>query len=358
MKGGSKLFIFAGVGLALVAVLLFATSMGNGGKANDEKGQSATTVDVATAKTNIKAHRILTIEDIVITKVESKDAPTDAAATVAEVAGQASRIDLIAGEPILRGQLETPGLRNDIEPGKRAIALPVNEKSAMSGLVQTGDYVDIVFKARIDLVEPESVANNEVTVNVNVTAEAGEGEEPTPEPTVEVNADPQEGTGETGPVIGDPGTQFLIRDDIGDVSELELVAKVMLQDIRILRVVRPGEKYLANGTVAKPVADAAPAEGNGQFILEVTPEQAELISFIQDSHQEYQIVVRNKDDHEKVTTSGITYSILATDEEWALPWPKKVVAPAASPEATVEPEDAGQSEEASASSDEESNSDG
>jgi len=358
MKGGSKLFIFAGVGLALVAVLLFATSMGNGGKANDEKGQSATTVDVATAKTNIKAHRILTIEDIVITQVEAKDAPADASSTVLEVAGQASRVDLVAGEPILRAQLEVPGLRNDIEPGKRAIALPVNDKSAMSGLVQAGDYIDIVFKARIDLVEPESAGSNDVTLNVNVTAEAGDGEVPTPEPTVDVIGESGDVAVDKGPVIGDPGTEFFIRDDIGDVSELELVAKIMLQDVRILRVVRPGETYLANGTVAKPVADAAPAEGNGQFILEVTPEQAELISFIQDGHHEYQIVVRNKDDHQTVTTSGITYSILATDEEWALPWPKKIVAPVASPEATIEPEDASKPDEESAKSDEESSSDG
>jgi hypothetical protein len=65
----------------------------------------------------------------------------------------------------------------------------------------------------------------------------------------------------------------------------------------------------------------------GQLIIEVTPAQAELVTFIQDNHLKYQVVVRAKDDHTKVTTTGITFDILATDADWALPWPQPITAP-------------------------------
>jgi hypothetical protein len=117
---------------------------------------------------------------------------------------------------------------------------------------------------------------------------------------------------------------------VGDAGELEPVAKIMLQDIRILRVVRPGDEFLPDGSRAEGVAETALAtdgEELGQVILEVTPEQAELLTFIQDEHHEYQLIVRAKDDHAKVNTFGITFELLATDPKWALPWPVTITAP-------------------------------
>jgi hypothetical protein len=62
-------------------------------------------------------------------------------------------------------------------------------------------------------------------------------------------------------------------------------------------------------------------------IVEVTPQQAEFVTFIQDQHQSYQLIVRAKDDHSIATTTGITYSVLATDPTWDLPWPTTITAP-------------------------------
>lgn len=66
-----------------------------------------------------------------------------------------------------------------------------------------------------------------------------------------------------------------------------------------------------------------------------------MVNFLHDSHAQYQVIVRFKDDHEKVSTSGITYSILATDPDWMLPWPKTVVAPSEQAGSEATPEAAG-----------------
>lgn len=319
MKGGSKLFIFAGVGLALVAILLLVTNLQGGGKADANKADTAATkVKIVEAKVDIPAHGILKIEDLTEREVSSTEAPADAVNSISEVVGKAYRSPLTAGQPLVRAMIEVPGLRNDISAGMRAVALPVDEVSAMSGLVQDGDYIDIVFHARINLLRQLPTNGAEILEDATYKIE---------KPTII----PPDLETPNHPLAGKEGSEFAIRDDIGDAGELEAVAKIMLQDIRVLRVVRPGDKFLGDGTKAdEGLTDGAMSsdgEQLGQLILEVTPEQAELVTFIQDKHQTYQVIVRGKDDHTKVNTSGITYDILATDPDWALPWPKTVVAP-------------------------------
>jgi len=41
----------------------------------------------------------------------------------------------------------------------------------------------------------------------------------------------------------------------------------------------------------------------------------------------YQILVRRKDDHATVTTSGITFQVLVSDPNYGLPWPQTFTAP-------------------------------
>lgn len=332
MKGGNKLFIFAGVGLALVAILLAVVSMSGGKKADAEKQAQVTKVKVVQAKTDVPAHQILTVEDLTVLEVSSDEVPADAVTNLTSTVGQAYRVPLIAGQTLQASQVEVPGLRNSIASGKRAMALPVNDVSMLSGLVQDGDYVDIVFRARIDLVRHLPTTAAEITEDGDYTLK---------EPVV-IPPDLEQ---PNHPSAGEPGSEFEIRDDVGDAGQMEPVAKIMLQDIKVLRVVRPGEVYLGNGS--KDESAGATSDGNekatGQVIIEVTPEQAEFVTFIQDQRQTYQLIVRAKDDHSTVDTTGITYSILATDPGWELPWPKSVVAP-------LEQTGNGQDEEAGAAS--------
>ncbi len=351
-KGGNKLFLVAGVALAAVAIVLLGTSMMNSkGKADTSQQPKTTKVTVVEAAVDIPAHQLLTPEDLIEVQVPETEASPDAVRSKNEVVGLAYRVPLIKGQRLLLSQTEQPGLRNDIQAGKRAVALPVNQVNLLSGLIQDGDYVDVIFDARINLVRllptnlaitPEdepaykfdsgSGSSNSDSGSSDSGDSSSEDKQSQQDNTASIGWIPPEVDLPNHPFTGDPGSQFIIRDDVGENQQLEPVAKILVQDARVLRVVRPGETFTAAGTRAESVASdvgVSPSDSDqpGYLILEVTPEQAEVLAFIDDPHHQVRVVVRGKDDHATVSTTGITFQILATDPDWAMPWPQSLTAP-------------------------------
>lgn len=67
---------------------------------------------------------------------------------VAELSGAVARAELLPGEPIRREKLGQAGagyLSAILEPGKRAVAVPINPRSASGGFVMPNDRVDVVL---------------------------------------------------------------------------------------------------------------------------------------------------------------------------------------------------------------------
>lgn len=314
MRSGGKGFIVAGVALGLVAVVLVVLALA-GGSRGEEQIPAQQMGSYVVAAMDIPAHTILTPTDVSTVEVAAEDVPAGAVTNIGAVIGMAYQTPLSAEQVLMTAQLEQPGLSNDVADGMRAIALPVDEDSSLYGLVANDDHVDIVFKARVDLVRllPGTIAE----APVQEPGEALDQEI--------VNADDD---APSYPATGDEGSRVFVRDGIGDEGQLEPVAKILLQDIRILRVVRPGQSFLPDGQpVAETVVEEAATTDDvrqGALILEVTAQQAEAITFMQDAKHTYQVVVRGRDDHESVSTSGITFEILADDEEYALPLPRAV----------------------------------
>lgn len=364
MKGGSKLFLVAGIGLAVVAIGILVMGMSSGGKKADATKQQAKVEEtmVVQAAADVPAHTILKSTDLLEVKVATTQAPPDAPASVSEVVGQSYKEPLLQGQTLVRGQLEEPGIHNDIEKGMRAMSIPVNELSMLNGLVQDDDYIDIVFQTRITLIRilPTTFAET-AEDGAGYTPREGEGattvesldldgdgepDQPAQTDTATSAAIPINATASgpilwvaagfevdkvTHPYVGDPGSKFAIQDAGG---EKEPVAKVMFQDIKVLRVVRTGEAFSTEGSLGgADSTEEAPADStaapSGHLIVQVTPAQAEALTFMQDSvgQHTYQVVVRGKDDHERVETTGITFSILASNDDWGLPWPQSVTAP-------------------------------
>lgn len=351
MKGGSKLFLVAGVGLAVVAVAILILGMSGGDKKADANNQQAPVeqVSIIQAAVAVPAHNLLQATDVIEVKVPADQVPADAVTTIGEVLNMSYRMPLATGQTLVKSQLEQPGIRNEIDPGTRAVSVPVDQVSMLSGLIQDGDYVDVVFKTRINLIRllPTNFAETpEDTATYSYESKGGG----------DGNGSSGDGGGDSasslpasasGPILwvaagfevdvpmhpyaGDPGSKFVIEDAGG---QLEPLAKMMVQDVKVLRVVRPGESYSSDGSLAgQSVTDGATAptseDSSGYLILQVSPGQAEALAFMQDSDNQhtYQIIVRGKDDHEKVETTGITFQILASDEEWSMPWPQSLTAP-------------------------------
>jgi Flp pilus assembly protein CpaB len=355
MKGGSKLFLIAGVGLAVLAIGLLFVGMsgGGGGKADANKQQSKPDkVTVVQAAVAIPAHTLLKPENLLVVKVAADQAPADAVTSAAEVVNQSYRVPLAQGQTLLKAQTETPGIRNDIAQGMRAASIPVDAVSMLSGLVQDGDYVDVVFHARVDLVRllPTTLAETPEDSLYKYGSKGSGGGNGNGS-----GGDSGNGTGNDGssvtdvqggpimwipagvdyvnhPATGDPGSKFYVWDA---GKNLEPVAKIIVQDVKVLRVVRPGEAFAADGTLSGQSlgTDTSSTQSDkntqGYLILQVTPAQAEAITFMQDKDNQhtYQVIVRGKDDHGAVDTTGITFKILMTDEQWSMPWPQTVTAP-------------------------------
>ncbi|MBX6342011.1 MAG: hypothetical protein IRY97_06090 [Thermomicrobiaceae bacterium] len=140
--------------------------------------------------------------------------------------------------------------------------------------------------------------------------------------------------GRTYPYPGEPGSRFTVTDS-GDGNP---VTKIVLQDIRVLRVLAGDVAIDSTGSPASEQsggqnsdkdknksASGDKATGSDMLVLEVSPDQAEVIKFLQDNSGQYQVVLRPKDDHGKATTKGVTYDELVTD--YGLTMPKSVRLP-------------------------------
>lgn len=341
MKSGNKLFIFTGVALALVTVLLAITMTSGGNKADAQKEDNPGKVKVVQAAADFEPHKVVAMSDIVIVEMPADQVPADAATDTALVLGQSYKLGAVKGDILLNTYLEAPGITNAIEAGKRAVSLQVDTQGMMSGLIMDGDYVDIVFDARVDLRRVLEMQGLEVEEDGPYTIKFNSSNDE------ESNSDTSDGTDdsdqsedESGPDVagieaapyqGKDGSEFTAVDA---GQNLEPVTKMLVQDVKVLRVIQPGVTYDGQGQQVQGVADTGTvaSAGNdelGQLILEVTPQQAEAISFMQDQNHNVEVVVRGKDDHEIAQTSGITFQILMTDGTWSMPWPKPIDAPEA-----------------------------
>lgn len=328
MRRSGRLFIALGAGLALVAVgLVLVVLLSNGGDDEDPEsttGQTETDVDepreitVIVAARNVPAHTSIAAEDLTEQVVSSADVPSDALRTNVEAIGFAYAVDLVEGQALLQTNRELPGLANRIEPGKRAVALPVDAQSLVGGQVRDDDHIDIIFNTRVTLqrVNPTYPLEAADAIELeDIRVEIEEGEEPTDGVVLMEKGQPP--LGPSYPYPGEDGSRFWLTDVI---AEGDPVGKLLLQNINVLRVV-------SSSTSATAAEGESGDDESGEFlILELDPTQAELVDFLSKSGT-YQIALRNPEDEEIATTPGVTMNTLV--DNWGLTVPKTVRLPEA-----------------------------
>lgn len=343
LKGGNKLFLFAGVGLALVAVLLGITMTSGGGDKADATRQelAPTKISIVRLLQDIEQHQVIKADMVETVEMDPSLAPTDAVTVPANVIDQSYTLKASARDVLRQEFVAPPGITSAIEPGMRAMSVAVDSQGSMSGLVVAGDYIDVVFEARVDLNRILDFGGLEFYEDeyYKITNEGdgssgsgGSGDDGTSGDGGSSGAD--DDTDDQGgfPLLGiDPspyqgtdGSTFTATDG-GDF--LEPVAKMLIQDVKIIRVIPAGTTYDGQGQQVQAVEEnGAPEEELGQLIIQVTPQQAEAVAFIQSEHHSYSIAVRGKDDHAVAQTTGVTFQILMSDGTWSMPWPEPIVA--------------------------------
>jgi pilus assembly protein CpaB len=86
--------------------------------------------------------------DIATSEWPAASAPAGAFASRDSVVGRVTRMPVFSGEPIVPGRLAPvgtgPGIEVKITPGKRAMAIRIDDVTGISGLVQPNSRVDVI----------------------------------------------------------------------------------------------------------------------------------------------------------------------------------------------------------------------
>ena len=305
MRKNGRLFIVLGVGLACLAVALAFLMFQNTGNSSAVE-KAPVQVKVIIAAKDILPHQVLREDDLAEESVDS-DLLTgqDYIASRSEVLGLAAKSGLVKGQRIKKVDLEVPGLTNDIAPGKRAVTLSVDKLQSAGGLLRDSDYIDLIFSTKVNL--SYVFPTRPYEIETATAGDAGVGEDGLTLPA-QAPSDPASYV-----FPGEPGSRFKIQGE----KKGDPLAKVVLQDIKVLRIV-----------VAAPPQEGQQQQAAAQsdlLILEMSTEQAEVMKFILDNGASFSFALRGKEDHDLVETKGITYDLFVTN--YQLPMPKSVRLP-------------------------------
>jgi pilus assembly protein CpaB len=111
--------------------------------------QARDLVSVVAAAHDLAIGKRIQADDLKLITLDRKDLPKGAFLKTADVVDRAVATPMMAGELLLNGKLAAKGsgegLTALIEPGMRAVSVQVNEISGVSGFIQPGTRVDVLF---------------------------------------------------------------------------------------------------------------------------------------------------------------------------------------------------------------------
>src|SRR6266487_1927531 len=111
--------------------------------------QSRDLVYAVAATQDLPAGKRLQPADLKLITLDRKDLPKGAFLKISDLVDRAVTVPVAAGEAVLIGKLAAKGsgegLTALIEPGARALSVQVNDISGVSGFIQPGTRVDILF---------------------------------------------------------------------------------------------------------------------------------------------------------------------------------------------------------------------
>lgn len=117
-----------------------------------EARNRVTTVPVVVARRDIPDGYSIERDAIGTSTWPAQTVPAGAFQRVDSVIGRVARVPIFKGEPIVPGRLAPlgtgPGLEVKISPGKRAMAVRINDIAGISGLIQPNSRVDVLVTMR------------------------------------------------------------------------------------------------------------------------------------------------------------------------------------------------------------------
>jgi pilus assembly protein CpaB len=195
MNRGNRALVFLALAAGLVAAVLVFVALSEG-----DDGKTATVSEgvpvasVVVASQNISPGTEITADMLRVIEVPQELLITGAYTETTSLVGQKARVAILSGEQVPPGKIgaqgDSDGISYVLPPGTRAVAIQVQDLTAVGGLLLPGNRVDIVGAFRID--DAPGVGEDEdlmrvatILQNVEVISVAQEAQEPVPAPSTE-----------------------------------------------------------------------------------------------------------------------------------------------------------------------------
>jgi pilus assembly protein CpaB len=200
-------------------------------------------------------------------------APESAFANIDSAVGRVVRVPVFKGEPIVPGRLAPPGtgpgLEVKIAPGKRAMALKINDVAGISGLIQPNSRVDVLVTLQANqqrgTQEQAKLFMNDMRVlSVGTQVERGEDGKPIQATTATLEVSPQQA--EQLAVAMNEGTIQLVLRGYGDPDSISTAGATSTDVLAQLRSraltsepsLKPERRHVRERPAPAPVAAPAP----------------------------------------------------------------------------------------------------
>jgi pilus assembly protein CpaB len=174
LKNG-RLLLLAAVIFALGTVLAlncYLQSLASGAQAVEVTAYT----DVVVAKSTIPKHTRITAEMLAVESLPAGAVHPEAFGDLEAVAGSISRAEIVEGEQLLTARIAVEGQGSfsyRVPEKRRAISLPVNEITGVSGYISPGDKVDVLVTYSDEEINGGAAVTYTVIQNAPVMA-AGE----------------------------------------------------------------------------------------------------------------------------------------------------------------------------------------
>jgi pilus assembly protein CpaB len=130
---------------------------------------------IATAKQHIKAKTLITEEMLEFKEMPAEYILPGTVVSFKDAEGKMAAGDIFAGEVILSGKLiskgdPAAGLSSKVEADMRAISIPASKVNALHGLVNVGDFVDVLATFDVDQPDGKTTYTSTLAQSVPVLA--------------------------------------------------------------------------------------------------------------------------------------------------------------------------------------------
>jgi pilus assembly protein CpaB len=205
--------------------------------------------------------------------------PAGAYSSVDSVVGRVTRVDVFKGEVIVPGRLAPdgtgPGLQVKITPGKRAIAVRIDDVSGLNGMIQPNSRVDILVTIR-DATHPNSqqvsklFMSNMRVLSVGNISQTSADNRPISAPTATIEVTPTEA--EQLSIAQAEGSIRLVLRGYGDPDSIKTEGA---KSVDVLGMLRGAPTVKASEVERRPAPRrAAPASEPTQTVVAPPPPSA------------------------------------------------------------------------------------